>query len=157
MDKYSINVAWSDEDDCFVAKVPEFPGLSAFGDTKAEAMSEAEIALSGFLKVYDEDGCPLPEPHKVKEFSGQIRIRIPKSLHEELSRLARQEGVSLNTIIVSLLSERQRYKRIKNKLDSIENLAIGALFAPTQQVQSSTETVLIRNQLFTEDWVCETQ
>lgn len=156
MDKYSINVIWSDEDDCFVATVPEFPGLSAFGDTKAEAMSEAEIALCGFLKVYEEDGCPLPKPHKAKEFSGQIRIRIPKSLHAELSRLARQEGVSLNTVIVSLLSERQRYKSLENKLDRIENMAIGALFTPTQQVQSSTETVLFSNELFIEDWARET-
>jgi predicted RNase H-like HicB family nuclease len=62
MHKYSFNVQWSDEDDAYVATVPEFPGLSAFGDTPDEAIVEAQTALEGFIEVYEEDGCPLPKP-----------------------------------------------------------------------------------------------
>ena len=46
MFKYSINLTWSDEDNCYVATVSEFPGLSAFGDTPEEAAEEASPADS---------------------------------------------------------------------------------------------------------------
>ncbi len=105
MDKYSFSVLWSDEDDAYVATVPEFPGLSAFGDTPEEAIREAKIALRGFIEVYEEDGCKLPQPMKVKKYSGQIRLRLPKSLHERLSREAKHNGVSLNMQITNTLSE----------------------------------------------------
>jgi len=45
-----------------------FPGLSAFGDTPEEAVEEAKIAVEGFLKVYEEDGCQIPEPEILKPF-----------------------------------------------------------------------------------------
>ncbi len=47
MYKYSINVVWSDEDECYIATIPEFKGLSAFGDTQEEAIQEAFVALEG--------------------------------------------------------------------------------------------------------------
>jgi predicted RNase H-like HicB family nuclease len=64
MFKYSINLTWSNENNCYVAPVSEFPGLSAFGDTPEEA-------VEGFLKVYEEDGCPIPEPKILKPFRYQ--------------------------------------------------------------------------------------
>lgn len=62
MNKYSINIKWSDEDKSFIATIPEFPGLSAFGETQEEALKEAKTALNGFVEVYEEDNCQLPEP-----------------------------------------------------------------------------------------------
>jgi predicted RNase H-like HicB family nuclease len=79
MFKYSINLFWSEKDSCYVATVVEFPGLSALGETPEEAAEEAKIAVEGFLKVYQEDGCPIPKPAILKSFSGQTRLRLPKS------------------------------------------------------------------------------
>ena len=104
MFKYSINLAWSDEDDCYLATIPEFPGLTTHGDTPAEAVAEAEIAAEGFIEVYEEDGDPIPEPIKIKEYSGNLRIRLPKSLHQSLTVEAHRDGVSLNTHIIHQLS-----------------------------------------------------
>ncbi len=104
MFKYSINLAWSDENDCYLATIPEFPGLMTHGDTPEEAVVEAEVAAQGFLEIYEEDGDPIPEPIKVKEYSGSLRIRIPKSLHKKLAVEAYREGVSLNTYMIHLLS-----------------------------------------------------
>jgi len=56
MFKYSVNTYWSDEDEGYVAFIPELPGLSAFGDTPEEAVAEAKIAADGFIKVLQEDG-----------------------------------------------------------------------------------------------------
>ena len=104
--KYSVELFWSDEDDCFIAKVPEFPGLSAFGDSIEEAIAEAKNAAAGFIEVLKEDGDEIPPPRKLKQYSGQVRIRIPATLHENLAREAAREGMSLNSYILYLLSER---------------------------------------------------
>ncbi|MDM8542868.1 type II toxin-antitoxin system HicB family antitoxin [Desulfococcaceae bacterium HSG7] len=93
MFKYSINLAWSEEDTCYVATVAEFSGLSAFGESPEEAVKEAKIAVKGFLKVYKEDGCPIPEPNTLKSFGGQTRLRLPKNLPGTLNQKAQKEGI----------------------------------------------------------------
>lgn len=103
--KYSTSVFWSDEDEGYIAVVPEFPGLSAFGETKEEAISEAMDATDGFIETYKEQGKKLPEIRKIYTHSGNIKIRIPRSLHSALSLAAEHEGISLNSLIMSILSK----------------------------------------------------
>ena len=105
MDKYSISIQWSDEDKGYIATVPELKGLSAFGTSKEDALNELESAKKAYLEVFNEDGCELPEPETVAIYSGQTRLRLPKSLHAYLSKKAKKENVSLNTLIVSKLSQ----------------------------------------------------
>ncbi len=62
MFKYSINLIWSEEDKAYIATVPEFPNLSAFGETPQQALKEAETAIKGFIEVLRQDGCEIPEP-----------------------------------------------------------------------------------------------
>ena len=103
--EYAVNLVWSPEDEAYVATVPELPGLSAFGDTAEEAAGEVARAAEAFVEVLAESGCPIPAPLKMTSFSGQFRVRVPVSMHETLVARARREGVSLNTLIVSLLAE----------------------------------------------------
>lgn len=133
MDQYSIVCQWSDEDEGYIALVPELKGLSAFGKTPAEAIAELEVAKELFLSVYEEDGCILPEPKKLPEFSGQLRIRIPKSLHEQISRAAEREGVSLNTYIVSLLSDQNRLASLQNEFNQVKNTVLRTFLAGASQ------------------------
>ena len=44
------------------------------------------------------------EPHELDSYSGQFKLRIPKSLHRRLAEQARQEGISMNQYCVYLLS-----------------------------------------------------
>ncbi len=120
-DLYSVICQWSDEDEGYIAFVPELRGLSAFGETRAEALEELEVAKEAYLKVFEEDGCQLPDPKKMPEFSGQLRVRLPKWLHAELSREAEREGVSLNTLIVSLLSDRNRIAKLEKDINVIKH------------------------------------
>ncbi len=120
MDKYSAVVQWSEEDGGFIAVVPELPGLSAFGATPEQAANELSIAKQGYLEVLEEDGDVLPEPDLLQPYSGQTRLRLPKGLHASLARGARLEGVSLNTYLVRLLSERNALAQVERRLKALE-------------------------------------
>lgn len=63
--KYTIQIFWSNEDEAFVAVCQEFPGLSAFGETREEALNEAQIALDLMIDTYRSKNIPLPEPQAV--------------------------------------------------------------------------------------------
>jgi predicted RNase H-like HicB family nuclease len=104
--KYSFQVAWSDEDKTYFASCPEFPGLLAHGDTPEEAIKEAGIALEGVIEVYKESDLQLPEPLTRQEYSGQFRLRLPKSLHRQAAMMAEREGVSLNAFAATAIAEK---------------------------------------------------
>ncbi len=62
MHKYELVVTWSPEDDAFVVDVPELPGCMAHGDTPAEAVANAQDAISLWLDVATDMGRPIPTP-----------------------------------------------------------------------------------------------
>lgn len=59
---YHINIFFSDEDDCYVADVPDLKFCSAFGDTPEEALAELMIAKEAWLEVAREAGQDIPAP-----------------------------------------------------------------------------------------------
>jgi predicted RNase H-like HicB family nuclease len=59
---YHINVFYSDEDDGWIADIPDLEMCSAFGATAEEALVEVERAKQGWPAVAREDGRPIPEP-----------------------------------------------------------------------------------------------
>jgi predicted RNase H-like HicB family nuclease len=104
MNNYGFSVRWSDEDAAYIAACPEFPGVSAFGDTPADALREIQVALELAVETYQEEGWALPAPQPLPQYSGQFRLRVPRSLHGRLADRAEVEGVSLNTLAVSYLA-----------------------------------------------------
>lgn len=62
MHDYAINVFWSDEDECYIATVPDLKGCSAFGDTAEAAVREVGVAKRLWLEVASKDGDEIPEP-----------------------------------------------------------------------------------------------
>ncbi len=77
----------------------------ADGETVEEALKEGEDAVLAWIRAAKEDGEPIPEPRSMDKYSGQWRIRVPKSLHAQLDAKAKLEGVSLNTLSITLLTE----------------------------------------------------
>lgn len=59
---YPINEFWSDEDEAWVANVPDLDFCSAVGDTPHEAVSEVEVAIEAWLEVARLSGRPTPSP-----------------------------------------------------------------------------------------------
>lgn len=62
MTKYEIILYWSDEDQAFIAEVPELAGCVADGVTRQEALANAEIVIAEWLETARELGRPIPEP-----------------------------------------------------------------------------------------------
>jgi len=101
---YRVVVEWSDEDEAFVARVPALPGCAAHGPTAERATREALVAAHGILDSMRAHGDPLPAEDVTSGHSGQLRLRLPRSLHERLARLAALDGVSLNQELVAILA-----------------------------------------------------
>jgi predicted RNase H-like HicB family nuclease len=59
---YHINLFWSDEDDVWIADVPDLPGCMTHGTTRAEAIKHAAEAIEGWIETAREAGFPIPEP-----------------------------------------------------------------------------------------------
>lgn len=105
--KYPINIRplSNTEGGGYLAEFPDLPGCVATGKTVEEALHEAEDAMQSWLSTAKEFGDEIPEPTLAANFSGQWRIRLPKSLHAALALQAKSEGVSLNTLAATLLAK----------------------------------------------------
>jgi predicted RNase H-like HicB family nuclease len=60
--RYHINLFWSDEDDAWIADVPDLTYCSAHGTTPEEALREVQVAMQAWLEAQREAGRPDPEP-----------------------------------------------------------------------------------------------
>jgi len=103
--EYSVKVQWDGDSEEYIASVPEFPYVTASGRTRRKALDDLHSALELAVASMDELGRALPEPRVYQQRSGQLRLRLPRSLHERLAEAADEEGVSLNQLIIALVSE----------------------------------------------------
>ena len=62
MNKYEIIMYWSDEDQSFIAEVPELPGCMADGSSRQEALKNIEQIIGEWLDTAKEIGRPIPKP-----------------------------------------------------------------------------------------------
>jgi antitoxin HicB len=88
----------------WLATFPDLPGCMGDGDTPEAAIADGYAAAAAWLTVATETGDPIPEPSSGGE-SGRFVTRMPKSLHTRLAARAAQEGVSMNTLLVSIIAE----------------------------------------------------
>ncbi|MDD4768083.1 MAG: toxin-antitoxin system HicB family antitoxin [Desulfotomaculaceae bacterium] len=88
----------SEEGGGWFVEIPLLPGCISDGETPEEAIFNINDAKKCWVETCLELGRPVPEP-LTGDFSGQLRIRMPKSLHRILSEKAREENISLNQYI----------------------------------------------------------
>jgi predicted RNase H-like HicB family nuclease len=62
MTRYEVIIYWSDEDQSFLAEVPELPGCMSDGQTYQEAVQNVEVIISEWIETARELGRPIPEP-----------------------------------------------------------------------------------------------
>ena len=101
---YKMEIVPDVEEGGYVALFSDLPGCITVGDTIEEAIENIIDAKKAWLGAALEAGPTIPAPDDVKEYSGQFKLRIPKSLHRQLAERSRKEGVSMNQYCVYLLS-----------------------------------------------------
>lgn len=62
MNKYEIILYWSNDDNTYIAEVPELPGCMAHGDTQESALKNINQAIELWIETAKEFGDPIPEP-----------------------------------------------------------------------------------------------
>ena len=88
----------------WLAMFPDLPGCMGDGETPEAAIADGYCAAQSWLAVAEKSGDPIPKPGMGGE-SGRFVARVPKSLHNRLVARAKQEGVSMNTFLVSLIAQ----------------------------------------------------
>ena len=100
---FEIRPLSKDEGGGYAITFPDLPGCRSDGATPEEAIRNGRDALQSWLAVAQEFGDKVPGPFAT--VSGRFVQRVPRSLHAQLIAQARAEGVSLNTLIVALVSQ----------------------------------------------------
>ena len=95
----------------FVVSFPDLPGCLTVGATIEEAYKNAEDAKREWIEAAMEMGMTIPEPDAVEDYSGQFKLRLPRSLHRQLVQQAQREHVSMNQYCVYLLSQNNAIRR----------------------------------------------
>ncbi len=103
-DGYRMYVAYDTEKKKFVVRIPELGNLTAEGETRSEALVQAEEKLEQAFRQAAEDGSEMPAPLDGNEYSGEFMIKVSPSLHRELAFIAAREGLELNQIAKEALS-----------------------------------------------------
>jgi len=62
MSKYEVIIYWSQEDEAYIAEVPELPGCAADGKTYQEALASAEATIQDWIETAKELGRFVPQP-----------------------------------------------------------------------------------------------
>lgn len=62
MIKYEVIIYWSEEDNAFIAEVPELAGCMADGATYQEALANAQVIIQEWIETAREEGRSIPEP-----------------------------------------------------------------------------------------------
>lgn len=107
---YKIELYPDVEEGGYAVSCPELPGCLSCGDTIEECIQSIEDAKLAWITASLEDGYPIPEPSKIGKYSGQFKIRMPKSLHKKLAEHSKEEGISMNQYCIYLLSMNDAYR-----------------------------------------------
>lgn len=89
----------------FTAEIKDLPGCMTQGETVEEAYAMIEDARQGWLTVAFQRGMDIPLPETEQDYSGKFVLRVPRSLHRQLSEGAQRESSSLNSYVTALLSQ----------------------------------------------------
>jgi len=127
--KFYLSLAYpvtihTDPDGGYVAEIEELPGCMTQTETPEGAFKAIEDARQLWIKTTYEEGQDIPLPRDMEEHSGKFMVRIPRSLHRNLVRVAKREGVSLNQYVTSLLASGvQRDIFLKEQVPTVFTMA----------------------------------
>ena len=99
---YRMEIIRDSDEGGFVAS---YPDLITCGETEEEALKNALDAKKAWLEAALEENIEIPEPDSLEAYSGQFKLRLPRSLHRALAEHSQREGISMNQYCVYLLAK----------------------------------------------------
>ena len=108
---YRMEIVEDKEEGGYVVSFPELPGCITCGETIEAAVANAKDAKKEWFAAAIEDGIEIHDPEDLEEYSGQFKIRMPRSLHRMLAEQSKREGISMNQYCVYLLSRNDAIAR----------------------------------------------
>ncbi len=105
---YRLEIIPDQTEGGYGARYPELPGCITCSETMDGIIRNAEDAKRAWLEAALEEGIEIAEPVSeadLSQYSGQFKLRMPRSLHRSLSLHARQEGISMNQYCLYLLTK----------------------------------------------------
>ena len=101
---YRMELIPDSEEGGYVVSFPDLPGCLSSGETVEQAIENAADAKRVWMEAALEEGLDIPKPDDLEDYSGQFKLRIPKSLHRSLAEHSKREGISMNQYCLYLLS-----------------------------------------------------
>ena len=102
---YRLEIIPDPDEGGYTACYPDLPGCITCSETMEGVLANALDAKRAWLEAALEDGIAVSEPSSADDYSGQFKLRIPKSLHKSLAEHAKEEGTSMNQYCLYLLSK----------------------------------------------------
>ena len=102
---YRMEVVKDPDEGGYVVSFPDLPGCLTCGETIERAVENAQDAKKAWLEAALEEGIAIPEPDSLDDYSGQFKLRLPRSLHRSLAEHSQREGISMNQYCVYLLAK----------------------------------------------------
>ena len=102
---YRMELVEDPDEGGFVVSYPDLPGCITCGETVERAIASAQDAKKAWLEATLEEGIEIHEPDSLEEYSGQFKLRLPRSLHRSLAEHSQREGISMNQYCVYLLAK----------------------------------------------------
>lgn len=105
--QYRIEIVPDDLEGGYVVHFPELAGCISQGETIEEALENLKDAKRAWLEAAMDDLEVIPEPMSFEDYSGEFKLRMPRSLHKRLADGAKNEGISMNQYCLYLLARNE--------------------------------------------------
>ncbi len=102
---FEIQLLSEEDGGGYLISFPDFSECISDGETVEDAIHNGLDALKETIAALESMNLPVPEPGSGGSYSGKFVQRVPKSLHARLAARAKQEGVSMNTLVNTFLAE----------------------------------------------------
>lgn len=91
MKYYPLELFWSEEDEGYIALVPDLPGCNAWGATEIEALEQVHDAIVAWKTACEQAGEPVPEPSNRLEETQTLS----QTVSAKLAKRAKPQGISI--------------------------------------------------------------
>jgi predicted RNase H-like HicB family nuclease len=102
---YRMEIIEDKEEGGFVVSYPDLQGCITCGETIQSAVANAIDAKRVWLEAAIDENIEIHEPDSLEDYSGQFKLRMPRSLHRSHAEHSKREGISMNQYCVYLLSK----------------------------------------------------